>query len=170
MPKDFIYWHRLAQYCFVVAVHCSFGLAVPFLRRALAGFLFLFVLSLMDIYSPTMACWEAQKLQSTIAALLRTLHCLGQHRFELSCCAQSHCLVALQEIKEVAEKRRHSDEGQGVLTLSVAAPYVTRVAAELTYDYKDRYSPPLRPLSSPPPNCPIVVQSMPLCLPAQSKY
>ena len=44
----------------------------------------------------------------------------------------------LQEIKEVAEKRRHSDEHAGVLTLSVAAPYVTRIAAELTYDYKDR--------------------------------
>lgn len=32
------------------------------------------------------------------------------------------------------------DEHQGLLTLSVAAPYVTRVAAELTSDYKDRYS------------------------------
>lgn len=31
------------------------------------------------------------------------------------------------------------DENQGLLTLSIAAPYVTRVAAELTYDYKDRY-------------------------------
>lgn len=46
-----------------------------------------------------------------------------------------------QEIKELAEKRRHLDDGQGVLTLSVAAPYMTRVAAELTYDYKDRYLP-----------------------------
>lgn len=44
----------------------------------------------------------------------------------------------IQEIKELAEKRRHLDDGQGVLTLSVAAPYMTRVAAELTYDYKDR--------------------------------
>ncbi len=42
----------------------------------------------------------------------------------------------LQEIKEVAEKRRSSDAD--LLTLSVAAPYVTRIAAELTYDYKDR--------------------------------
>lgn len=42
----------------------------------------------------------------------------------------------LQEIKEVAEKRRTSDAD--LLTLSVAAPYVTRIAAELTYDYKDR--------------------------------
>lgn len=52
-----------------------------------------------------------------------------------------HALIALlsQEIKELAEKRRHLDNGQGVLTLSVAAPYVTRVAAELTFDYKDRY-------------------------------
>ena len=39
----------------------------------------------------------------------------------------------------MAEKQRHIEEGQGVLTLSVAAPYVTRIAAELTYDYKDRY-------------------------------
>lgn len=46
--------------------------------------------------------------------------------------------LLLQEIKEEAEKRRRSDEGAGSLTLSVAAPYVTRVAAELTYDYKDR--------------------------------
>ncbi|DBA68064.1 TPA: hypothetical protein ACH3X2_014084 [Trebouxia sp. C0005] len=42
----------------------------------------------------------------------------------------------IQEIKEVAEKRRSSDAD--LLTLSVAAPYVTRIAAELTYDYKDR--------------------------------
>lgn len=47
-------------------------------------------------------------------------------------------LLWLQEIKEVAEKRRTADEHAGMLTLSVAAPYVTRVAAELTYDYKDR--------------------------------
>ena len=46
--------------------------------------------------------------------------------------------LLLQEIKEEAEKRRRSDEGAASLTLSVAAPYVTRVAAELTYDYKDR--------------------------------
>lgn len=48
-----------------------------------------------------------------------------------------------QEIKDEVEKRRRSDEGVGTLTLSVAAPYVTRVAAELTYDFKDRYIPHL---------------------------
>lgn len=53
--------------------------------------------------------------------------------------------MLLQEIKEEADKRRRSDEGTGSLTLSVAAPYVTRVAAELTYDYKDRYEPQLDP-------------------------
>lgn len=45
----------------------------------------------------------------------------------------------MQEIKDEAEKRRRSDDA-GSLTLSVAAPYVTRIAAELMYDYKDRYS------------------------------
>ena len=47
--------------------------------------------------------------------------------------------MLMQEIKEEADKRRRSDEGTGSLTFSVAAPYVTRVAAELSYDYKDRY-------------------------------
>ena len=45
----------------------------------------------------------------------------------------------LQEIKEIADKRRALDEHHGVITLSVATPYVTRVGAELAYDYKDRY-------------------------------
>ena len=44
----------------------------------------------------------------------------------------------VQEIKEEVEKRRRSEEGVASLSLSVAAPYVTRVAAELTYDFKDR--------------------------------
>ena len=67
--------------------------------------------------------------------------CLHELFFEHYTCLVSIQACGAQEIKEVAEKRRHSDDGQGMLTLSVAAPYVTRVAAELTYDYKDRYCP-----------------------------
>ena len=107
-----------------------------------------------------MICLKAHKSHSTLL-LARFAVCIVLN-FDLCMHAQDHCFNALQEIKEVAEKRRHSDEGQGVLTLSVAAPYVTRVAAELTYDYKDRYCPLLppspRPLS-PLPSFPLFVHS-----------
>lgn len=73
-----------------------------------------------------------------------TSHCSHSslRSVSISLCMYSVCLqlpIVWQEIKEEAEKRRRSDEGAGSLTLSVAAPYVTRVAAELMYDYKDRY-------------------------------